>query len=66
MIYKTNIFLGDEIINKLKVLSTALAKAENIIKTLETENQNLKDVLNNLTSINKENCDAKYEGFCVR
>jgi len=61
----TNSYIGDELVNKVKVLSMALRQAENVITVLEQENQNLKDVLNNLTSINKEDCDYTYEVVSV-
>lgn len=58
--------IGDELANKVKVLSMALHQAENMIVILEQENQNLKDVLNNLTSVNKEDCDYVYEAMSVQ
>jgi hypothetical protein len=63
---KINSFIGDELANKVKVLSVALNKAQKIVSVLEEENQNLKDVLNNLTSINKEGCDYEYEVVSVK
>lgn len=56
-----NNYVGDELANKVKVLSKALYQAEKIVNVLEQENQNLKDVLNNLTSENKEDCTYSYE-----
>ncbi|NBX73500.1 MAG: hypothetical protein EBQ89_04290 [Alphaproteobacteria bacterium] len=61
-----NSFIGDELANKVKVLSSALSQAQNMVMVLEKENQNLKDVLNNLTSINKEDCDYEYEVVSVK
>jgi hypothetical protein len=61
-----NSFLGDELANKVKILSIALNKAQKIVSALEEENKNLKDVLNNLTSINKEDCDYEYEVVSVK
>jgi hypothetical protein len=61
-----NSFLGDELANKVKALSIALNKAQKIVSVLEEENKNLKDVLNNLTSINKEDCVNEYEDISVK
>jgi hypothetical protein len=61
-----NNFIGDELANKVKILSGALFQAEKIIYTLEQENRNLKDVLNNLTSENKEGCASLYEATSVQ
>ena len=47
-----NNYIGDELANKVRVLSQALAKAETIILSLEQENNALKDVLIGLTSEN--------------
>jgi hypothetical protein len=66
MKHTMNSFLGDELANKVKVLSIALNKAQKIVSALEEENKNLKDVLNNLTSINKEDCDYEYEVVSVK
>jgi hypothetical protein len=66
MKHTMNSFLGDELANKVKVLSIALNKAQKIVSALEEENKNLKDVLNNLTSINKEDCDYEYEVVNVK
>ena len=61
-----NNYIGDELANKVKVLSSALTQAENMVIVLEQENQNLKDVLNNLTSINKQDCGYNYEVVSVQ
>ena len=66
MKHTMNSFLGDELANKVKILSIALNKAQKIVSALEEENKNLKDVLNNLTSINKEDCDYEYEVVSVK
>jgi len=60
-----NSYIGDELAHKVKVLSMALRQAENMVMILEQENQNLKDVLNDLTSVNKEDCDYTYEVVSV-
>lgn len=61
-----NSLIGDELANKVKILSIALRQAENMVMVLEQENQNLKDVLNNLASVNKEDCDHVYEAMSVQ
>lgn len=61
-----NSLIGDELANKVRVLSFALRQAENMVMVLEQENQNLKDVLNNLTSVNKEDCNHDYEVVSVQ
>lgn len=61
-----NSLIGDELANKVKVLSFALRQAENMVTVLEQENRNLKDVLNNLTSVNKEDCNHSYEVMSVQ
>lgn len=61
-----NNLIGDELANKVKVLSIALRQAENMVMVLEQENQNLKDVLNNLASVNKKDCDHIYEAMSVQ
>jgi hypothetical protein len=63
---KINSFIGDELANKVKVLSVALNTAQKIVSVLEEENRNLKDVLNNLTSLNKEDCGYEYEAVSVK
>jgi len=55
MVKKTpNEFIADELAFKVKQLYKALNQAEDIILKLEIENEKLKDVLNSLTSLNKE------------
>lgn len=61
-----NSLIGDELANKVKVLSIALRQAENMVMVLEQENQNLKDVLTSLASVNKEDCDYVYEAISVQ
>ena len=61
-----NSLIGDELANKVRVLSFALRQAENMVMVLEQENKNLKDVLNNLTSVNKEDCNRGYEVASVQ
>jgi len=66
MLTTVNSFIGDELAHKVKILSSALNQAQKMVSTLEIENQNLKDVLNNLTSINKQDCDYEYEVVSVK
>lgn len=61
-----NSLIGDELAYKVKILSVALRQAENMVTVLEQENKNLKDVLNNLTSVNKEDCNHDYEVMSVQ
>lgn len=60
-----NYYISDELANKVKVLTKALCQAESIIHKLEEENQTLNDALNNLASINKEDCADEQEAVCV-
>lgn len=60
-----NYYISDELANKVKVLTKALYQAEGIIHKLEEENQTLNDALNNLASINKEDCADEQEAVCV-
>lgn len=60
-----NYYISDELANKVKVLTKALYQAESIIHKLEEENQTLNDALNNLASINKEDCADEQEAVCV-
>jgi hypothetical protein len=47
-------YVADELMNKVYHLTKALKKTEEIFSILEEENKNLRDVFNNLTSLNKE------------
>lgn len=60
-----NNYVGDELANKVKVLTKALQQANALISKLEEENNNLMDALNNLASLNKEDCVADNEAVCV-
>lgn len=60
-----NNYIGDELANKVKILSKALYQAENMVKILEQENENLRDAFINLASENKEDCDHCYEVMSV-
>jgi cell division protein FtsB len=62
---KMNNYIGDELANKVRVLSQALARAEKIIATLEEENDNLKDVLMDLASENNKDLVLDSEALCV-
>ena len=56
-------YMNDQLADRVKVLQKALNQAEKIITTLETENNKLKDVLNNLTSENNEGYMLHSEAF---
>jgi len=56
-------YMNDQLADRVKVLQKALNQAEKIIATLEIENNNLKDVLNNLTSENNEGYMLHSEAF---
>jgi hypothetical protein len=58
-----NSFIGDDLANKVKVLSKALYQAENMVLILEQQNESLKDALNNLASENKEDCIRNFEAI---
>lgn len=62
---KMNSFVADELANKVRVLSQALSKAEQIIATLEEENDSLKDVLMGLASENNRDLVLDSEAVCV-
>lgn len=53
-------YIADELLNKVHNLTKALNNAEKIIKVLEKENLNLKDALNNLAPVNKEDYSHDY------
>ena len=56
-------YMNDQLADRVKMLQKALNQAEKIITTLEKENNNLKDVLNNLTSENNEGYVLDSEAF---
>lgn len=60
-----NSYVADELANKVKVLSQALSKAEQIIAILEEENDSLKDVLMGLASENNRDLVLDSEALCV-
>ena len=60
-----NNYVGDELANKVKILTKALEQANTLISKLEEENNNLIDALNNLASLNKEDRVADNEAVCV-
>lgn len=62
---KANSYIGDELANKVKILSKALYEAENILRVLEQENKHLKDVLINLASENNKDLVLDSEAVCV-
>jgi ABC-type transporter Mla subunit MlaD len=64
MVVRTTVeYMNDQLADRVKVLQKALNQAEKIITTLEKENNNLKDVLNNLTSKNNEGYVLDSEAF---
>jgi ABC-type transporter Mla subunit MlaD len=64
MVVRTAVeFMNDQLADRVKMLQKALNQAEKIITTLEKENNNLKDVLNNLTSENNEGYVLDSEAF---
>jgi hypothetical protein len=56
-------YVADELANKVYHLHKALEQAESIISALEQDNKNLKDALNNLAYINKEDYVTDSETF---
>lgn len=58
-------FLGDELVNKIQVLTTTLNSAKSLVEKLEIENMILKDALMNLASQNKEDSDSTNEALCA-
>jgi len=60
-----NNYVGDELANKVKILTKALEQANSLISKLEEENNNLMDALSSLASLNKEDCVLDSEAMCV-
>lgn len=58
-----NVFIADELANKVKYLHIALDQANHIISKLETENKRLSDVLNSLASLKNEDYILDSEAF---
>jgi len=54
-------YVSDELANKVYDLTKALKKTEEIFFVLEKENKNLRDVFNNLTSLNKKDYTMSNE-----
>lgn len=66
MVVKTmNTYVADELANKVKYLHKALKEAQDIISTLEAENQRLHDVLISLASENNKDLVLDSEAVCV-
>jgi len=66
MVVKTmNTYVADELANKVKYLHKALKEAQDIISTLEAENQRLHDVLIGLASENNKDLVLDSEAVCV-
>jgi hypothetical protein len=60
-----NSYVADELANKVKHLQFALAQAQSIISTLESENHRLQDALINLASENNTDLVLDSEAVCV-
>lgn len=58
-----NVYVADELANKVKWLGFALNQAKDIIATLEQENNRLKDVLISLASENNADYVLDSEAF---
>ena len=59
-------FIGDELVNKIKVLTITLNDTKSLLSQLEIENKTLKDALMNLASEqNKEDSDSIKEALCA-
>ena len=56
-------YMNDQLANRVKSLQKALNQAERIMNTLESENQRLKDALNNLASENNQGYILDSEAF---
>lgn len=61
-----NQYIADDLANKVVHLYEALNKAQNRIESLEQQNAFLSDVLDDLTSLNKEDCEEYFEGSGVK
>lgn len=60
-----NQYIADDLANKVVYLYEALNKAQDKITSLEQQNSLLSDVLDNLTSLKKEDCEKLFEGSGV-
>jgi chaperonin cofactor prefoldin len=56
-------YMNDQLANRVKSLQKALNQAERIMNILESENQRLKDALNNLASENNQGYILDSEAF---
>ena len=64
MVVRTAVeYMNDQLANRVKSLQKALNQAERIMNTLESENQRLKDALNNLASENNQGYILDSEAF---
>lgn len=57
--------LGEELANKVKVLTDTLNTTKSLVAKLEIENQCLRDALMNLASEQKEDSDSSKEALCA-
>jgi len=60
-----NNYVGDELAKKVKILSSALSDADKIIQILQEENKTLKDILDSLMSVDKEENISTQGAICV-
>lgn len=60
-----NSYVADELAVKVKYLQKALNQAQDIINSLENENNRLKDVLISLTSEENKDLVLDSEAICV-
>ena len=60
MMRKANTFIADELETKTNYLHQALLQAEKIIDMLETENQRLKDIINNICDSKTKDIHSEY------
>ena len=58
-----NEYMTDQLVDRIQILQNALNQAESIIRTLDIENQRLKDVLANLASENNQGYTLDSEAF---
>lgn len=65
MVIKTNMYIADELANKVKHLHKALETTQKIVAVLEEENKRLNDALMGLASENKKDSVNDDEVVCV-
>jgi hypothetical protein len=65
VVIKTNMYIADELANKVKYLHKALETTQKIVAVLEEENKRLNDALMSLASENKKDSVNDDEVVCV-